>query len=80
MKIEKDQTYKLTEFQGGLAIVPIGTQVKMPHAQDLIAADRDALAEYLATYLSHREAGRVPRDAHELALAACKIQKVVRVS
>lgn len=77
MKIEKEQTYKLVEFQGGFAIVPPATKVQMPHAQDLVAADRNALAEYLATYLSHREAGRKPREAHELALEVCRIQKVI---
>jgi hypothetical protein len=80
MKIDNEQTYKLTEFQGGFAIAPSGTKVNMPHAQDLVVADRNSLCEYLATYLSLREAGHKPREAHESAVKACKIQKVVQLS
>ena len=80
MKIEAGQTYKLTEFQGGFAIVPTGTKVQMPAAQDLCAASRNDLCEYLATYLSLRESGKPPKECHDAAIRACKFQKVIGLS
>lgn len=79
MKIDKEQSYKLTEFQGGFAIVPAGTNVQMPFAQDLVVASRGDLCEYLNTYLSLREAGKKPREAHDTAIAARGIQKVIQI-
>jgi hypothetical protein len=80
MIIGKEQSYKLVGFEGGFAIVPSGTKVNMPKAQEMILADRNALCEYLATYLSLREEGKPNRECHEIAMRACKIQKVIKLS
>lgn len=80
MKIEQGQSYKLVGFKGGFAIVPAGTKVTMPGAQEMVLADRVKLCEYLATYLSLREAGLPNRECHERAMQENKIQKVIRLS
>ena len=80
MKISAGQSYKLVGFAGGFAIVPGGTKVNMPAAQEMILADRNSLCEYLATYLSLREIGKPNRECHEEAMKACRIQKVIALS
>jgi hypothetical protein len=78
--ITAGQSYKLVGFIGGFAIVPAGTKVNMPGAQEMVLADRNNLCEYLATYLSLRETGKPNRECHDAAMKAAKIQKVIALS
>lgn len=80
MKIGPEQQYLLTEIPGGFVISQPSDGVKNPGAKPLICATRGPLAEYLERYCSLREAGRDQREAHDIALAAASIPKVIRLN
>jgi hypothetical protein len=79
VKIEAGQSYLVTEFDEGIVITHAGVTVKMPGAQPMVLVDRQHLPEYVGTYLSLREAGKSKREAHETAMKARSIQKVIKV-
>ena len=81
MKITEGMSYMLTEIGSGFVIHPQSVNLKGdPSAEALVLADRENLIEYLNHYLMAREAGKPLKEAHDLALQAARIPKVIKLS
>lgn len=71
MQVSKFLQYKVIESEQHLSIIPAKRVVQ--GAIDLVIADISTCCEYLIRYADERAGGKLPKEAHQVALKGARV-------